>query len=95
MDVLYFENKFEIQKISKALSSTTRYQILQLTKNGPKDISRIAIELGQTEANVSTQVKILEKAGLLFCHYRPGEHGVSKMCRPTCKKLMIQIIGDD
>lgn len=81
-----------IQKIGKALSSQTRIGILYLTMEKEQDISRIAETLGQTEANISAQVKILEKAGLMNSHYEPGKNGIRKVCKPATKKLIIQII---
>ena len=83
----------EATKIFKALASKTRWKILKILKNGDKlDISRIAEALKQTEANVSAQIKILEKAGLVISHYEPGERGVRKICKPACDKLIIKII---
>ncbi|NVM02166.1 MAG: ArsR family transcriptional regulator [Candidatus Helarchaeota archaeon] len=82
----------EASPIFKALASKTRWKILKLLKSDKKyDISRIAESLNQTEANISAQVKILEKAGLIISHYEPGERGVRKICEPACEKLIIKI----
>lgn len=61
----------EIQKIGKALSSKTRLTILQLISVKPLDVSQIAECLNQTEANISAQIKILDKAGLVLTHFEP------------------------
>jgi len=83
----------EATKIFKALASKTRRTILSLLKNGEKlDISRIAQHLKQTEANISAQIKILEKAGLILSRYEPGERGVRKICEPACEKLIIKFL---
>ena len=92
-----FNEKIEIdgvnvQIIGKALSSKTRWAILQLLSQQKMDVSRIAESLKQTEANISAQIKILEKAGLIISHYEPGEHGVRKICEPACKSLIITLI---
>jgi predicted transcriptional regulator len=42
------------------------------------NISSLAKQLDQTEANVSFQVKKLEKAGLLKVNYQTGKHGINK-----------------
>ena len=85
-------NNGEVTKIFKALASETRWKILKLLTNGNNlDVSRIAEHLKQTEANISAQIKILEKAGLIMSHYEPGEHGVRKVCEPTCEKLVITL----
>lgn len=66
-------------RIARALSSETRIQIINLVRNGgERNVSELAAELRQTEANVSAQVKILEKAKLLIPSYAPGKHGIQK-----------------
>lgn len=83
----------ESTKIFKALASDTRWKILKLLANDSKiNVSRIAESLEQTEANVSAQIKILEKAGLIVSRYEPGEHGVRKVCELSCEKLIIKFI---
>ncbi|MHA1377304.1 MAG: ArsR/SmtB family transcription factor [Candidatus Helarchaeota archaeon] len=83
----------EVTKVFKALASETRWKILKLLTNGQDlDVSRIAEALKQTEANISAQIKILEKAGLITSHYEPGEHGVRKVCEPACEKLIIKLL---
>lgn len=84
-------NMSDIQKIGKALSSKTRLKILNVTMDKAMDVSRIAEKLGQTESNISAQIKILEKAGLIKGEYEPGENGVRKICKPTTNKIIIQI----
>ncbi len=73
----------EIAQLSKALASKTRQMILALLKEEPMDVSTLATKLQQTEANVSAQVQILQKAGLVTSTYKPGNHGVRKVCEPA------------
>ena len=80
-----------VAKIAKALASKTRWQILKLLREKKMDVSRIAEVLNQTEANISAQVKILEKAGLIRSKYEPGEHGVRKVCEPAVERIIIKI----
>ncbi|NVM54723.1 MAG: ArsR family transcriptional regulator [Candidatus Helarchaeota archaeon] len=77
--------------VAKALASKTRWRILKLLKIQQMDVSQIAEKLGQTEANISAQVKILEKAQLIKSNYEPGAHGVKKVCMPSVEKLIIKI----
>lgn len=84
-----------ITKISKALSSETRWKIIKLLREKKLDVSRIADALEQTEANISAQVKILEKAGLILCKYEPGEHGVRKVSEQSCDNLIIKFMRSD
>ncbi|MHA1777459.1 MAG: ArsR/SmtB family transcription factor [Promethearchaeota archaeon] len=81
----------ELTKIAKALSSTTRQKILKELVNSPMDVSEIAAKLGQTEANISAQIAILQKASLVSCDYQPGGHGVRKVCRTALEKIQIWI----
>ena len=83
--------KEDIAKVSKALGSSTRWEILRLLKDKKQDVSRIAEILNQTEANISAQIKILERAGLIKSHYEPGEHGVRKVCELAVDKIIITI----
>lgn len=109
----------DVQRIGKALSSKTRWKILKMISKEKMDVSRIAEKLGQTEANISAQIKILEKSGLILSHYEPdtesfpititlakslqkllafsrlSEHGVRKICEPSCASLTITIISDE
>ncbi|MBS7287588.1 MAG: ArsR family transcriptional regulator [Candidatus Freyarchaeota archaeon] len=80
-----------VAKIAKALSSETRWEILRLVRDRKMDVSRIAETLNQTEANISAQIKILEKAGLIRSYYAPGQHGVKKICEPAVKRVVIVI----
>ena len=77
----------QILKIAKAISSKTRYRILQLLTKKEYDISRLAEELNQTEANISAQVKQLENAKLINSRYEPGNHGVRKICKTAVSKV--------
>ncbi|MHA1594532.1 MAG: ArsR/SmtB family transcription factor [Candidatus Baldrarchaeia archaeon] len=82
----------EVVKIAKALSSKTRWRIITLLRDKKKtDISRIAEALKQTEANISAQIKILEKAGIVKTHYEPGEHGVRKICELQLDRIVIKL----
>ncbi len=81
----------QIERIVKALSSQTRRNILrhiQLETEG-LDVSRIASKLGMTEANISAQIKKLEKSGLIKCDYSSGQHGIRKVSTLKYDKLTI------
>lgn len=81
----------ELTKVVKALSSATRQKILKILNLEPKDVSSIAAILGQTEANISAQIAILHKAGLVSCTYQPGGHGVRKVCSNALSKIEITL----
>lgn len=82
----------QIEQIVKALSSQTRRNILRLIQSEPElglDVSNIASKLGMTEANISAQIKKLEKAGLIKCDYSSGQHGIRKISTLKYDKLTI------
>ncbi|MHA2503945.1 MAG: ArsR/SmtB family transcription factor [Candidatus Kariarchaeaceae archaeon] len=85
------DNRERIIAVTKAIASNTRYRILELLTREELDISRLAERLDQTEANVSAQVKQLEKAKLVESRYEPGDHGVRKLCKTSITKVTIQI----
>jgi len=82
----------QIEQIVKALSSQTRRNILRQIQSEPElglDVSKIASKLGMTEANISAQIKKLEKAGLIKCDYSSGQHGIRKISKLKYEKLTI------
>ncbi len=90
-----FESKIikadkQIELIAKALSSKTRRQILAQIQNQPQDVSNIASRLKMTEANISAQIKMLQKAGLIECDYSSGQHGVRKLSKLKYTRLLIR-----
>ena len=91
-DFISIQDDKKIELIIKALSSETRRQILnqiQLFEEG-MDVSKIAAILDMTEANISAQIKKLEKAGLIYCDYCSGQHGVRKISRLKYNELTLK-----
>lgn len=82
-----------IEKVAKALTSATRRLILNLIQNSNEgmDVSSIASILNMTEANISAQIKKLQEAGLIYCNYCSGNHGVRKISRLKFDKIIINI----
>ncbi|MCD6381211.1 MAG: ArsR family transcriptional regulator [Candidatus Odinarchaeota archaeon] len=78
--------------MAKALSSSTRVSILRLLSKENYDVSTIAKKLRQTEANISAQIKILEKVGLVKSYYEPGDHGVRKICMLKVGRIILNIL---
>ncbi len=80
----------QVLVMMKALSSKTRWKILQIVKQR-LDVSQIAKKIKQTEANISAQIKILEKANLLNPKYEAGRHGVRKFSQLNTSQVIITI----
>lgn len=81
----------DVSKVAKALSSLTRWRIVTLLRDKSMDVTRIAEALLQTEANISAQVKILEQAEIIKSHYKPGEHGVRKICEVAVERIIFKV----
>lgn len=86
---LIVDSDDQIEEIVKALSSKTRRNIIAQIQITPMDVSHIAAKLNMTEANISAQIKKLEKAGLINCEYSSGQHGVRKISSLKYNKLTI------
>ena len=84
------ESDKQIEKIVKALSSQTRRKILRQIQIEPMDVSKIAAKLEMTEANISAQIKKLEKANLVSCEYKSGQHGVRKISQLEYDEIKIR-----
>ncbi|MBD3196160.1 MAG: ArsR family transcriptional regulator [Candidatus Lokiarchaeota archaeon] len=89
-DLIVIESDDHIELIMKALSSKTRREILQQIQMGPMDVSDIAAILDMTEANISAQIKKLEKAKLISCDYSSGKHGVRKISSIRFNSLLVK-----
>ena len=84
------DSDHQIEEIVKALSSQTRRKILRQIQIEPMDVSALASNLEMTEANISAQIKKLQKAGLVSCEYRSGQHGVRKISSVKFDRLVIK-----
>jgi predicted transcriptional regulator len=76
--------------IFKALSSKTRWNLLKILAL-KLDVCETAKKLNQTEANISAQMKILEKAHLIVPKFEVGRHGVKKVCELNLDRIVINI----
>ena len=76
--------------IFKALASATRWNLLK-TFGQKLDVCETAKKLNQTEANISAQMKILEKARLITPRFEVGRHGVKKICELNLDRIVINI----
>ncbi|MHA1293975.1 MAG: ArsR/SmtB family transcription factor [Promethearchaeota archaeon] len=90
LESITVRNDDQIEEIVKALSSKTRRHILHQIQDESMDVSKIASNLKMTEANISAQIKKLEKAGLISCDYSSGQHGVRKISSLKYNQLIIK-----
>ncbi|TFG19913.1 MAG: ArsR family transcriptional regulator [Promethearchaeota archaeon] len=80
-----------VEGVASALKSETRREIIRILRKEPLDVSRLAAELKQTEANVSAQIQQLQKVGLVKSRYEPGGHGVRKICEVNVDRIVIEL----
>ncbi len=82
------DNEQDLEILKVIISS---WNVLKVLKQGKQDITTIAKEINQTEANISMKIKKLQKLGIVKCFFEPAEHGVRKICeiQPTEIKIVL------
>lgn len=80
----------ERQDIIKGLASEVRIAILKLLRTGgPKNVNQIAEELLLPQSTVSTNLQILEDAGLINTESQKARKGSQKVCRSAFQEILI------
>ena len=81
----------ELSRISKALSSPTRLELIELLAQGERTVDAVARAAGLPGANASHHLRVLREARLvearksgLFVHYRLAGPDVSQLTRMLC-----------
>lgn len=88
---LYVVGSRAIAKVSSALASESRAKILAILQKGPTDLEDIATLINQSKANVSSQIRKLEEAGIVRSHYVPGQRGIKKVVELMINKIVFMI----
>ncbi len=81
----------DILRIADALSSMTRINILKIVAESPKSVTELSEELQMTKGNVSSQLAVLESAGLIDVEYSNGIKGVKKIVKNKYDKIIINL----
>jgi predicted transcriptional regulator len=68
------------QDVLRAINNNARFEILRLLFANPMNVSDLARALGISQPTVTTYVKQLEDAGLIFTHLTKSQNGYIKMC---------------
>lgn len=79
--------------VLNALSSEPRLAILELLSNRKLNVNDIAKALNLPQSTVSTNIKILEEAGLLTVEAAPGKKGSQKLCSVPYDEVVVQLPG--
>lgn len=88
---MYVSGPRSIAKIASALANETRAKIIEILAEGPKDLDNLAQEMGQSKANISSQIKKLEDVGVVASVYMPGTRGIKKYVELRVDTLVISL----
>jgi predicted transcriptional regulator len=85
----------ERQDVIRGLASPIRVKILKLLRTrGPLNGNDIADQLGLPQSTVSTNVQILEAAGLLRLETQKARKGNQKICHSTFDEILVMFNED-
>lgn len=84
-----FSSKEEMIRVCHALSTDVRVAILELLKNNNLSVIEISNQLDIPFSTASSNVKVLENAGLLITELHPGKRGVVKVCSKNFFDILI------
>jgi predicted transcriptional regulator len=80
-----------LAKITKALGSEVRLQIINLLNTNSYNINEIAEKLGLAASTVAVNIKMLEEAKLIHTELQPGIRGSMKVCSKSTDELKINL----
>jgi predicted transcriptional regulator len=90
--LLMIEAKESLEILS-ALASEPRLAIVELLNNRKLSVNEIAKELNLPQSTVSTNIKILEEAGLITVEVAAGKKGSQKLCSVPYDEVVVQLPG--
>jgi predicted transcriptional regulator len=81
--------------VLRGLSSPVRVKILKLLQRGVGvNVNDIAAAIGQPQSTVSSNLQILESAGLIRAETQKGRKGNQKVCFSTFDEVLVTFRGD-
>jgi predicted transcriptional regulator len=82
--------------VLRGLSSPVRVKILKLLQRGAGvNVNDIAAAIGQPQSTVSSNLQILESAGLIRAETQKGRKGNQKVCFSTFDEVLVTFRGDE
>jgi predicted transcriptional regulator len=80
-----------ITMVANALASETRARIIEFIARKPADLEEIAKAVGQSKANISSQIRKLENVNLVRARYLPGSRGIKKLVELNVDKIIFHL----
>lgn len=90
-----FSSKEEMIRVCHALSTEVRVAILELLKNSSLSVIEISEQLDIPFSTASSNIKVLENAGLVITELHPGKRGVVKVCSRNFFDILISLNNED
>jgi predicted transcriptional regulator len=81
-----------IAMVASALASETRTKLLEYISKKPADLEEIARAIGQSKANVSSQIRKLEAVNIVKARYVPGQRGIKKVVELNVDRVLFHIV---
>lgn len=81
------------QAVLRALDSDNRMLIFGLLSHEGMNVSELAAALNMAPSTVSTNLKMLEEAGLLVVQYEPGTRGSQKIVAKRYDEILVRLPG--
>ncbi|MDX2003666.1 MAG: helix-turn-helix domain-containing protein [Meiothermus sp.] len=81
------------QAVLRALDSDSRMLIFSLLSHEGMNVSELAEALNMAHSTVSTNLKMLEEAGLLVVQYVPGTRGSQKIVAKRYDEILVKLPG--
>lgn len=81
-------------KLFECLSSSTRIQILEILKSGPRNIGELASMLNISSAIITRHISSLEECRLISTETVPGKRGLQKLCNLIANEITLTFASD-
>ena len=88
---LDYSDKNRMLVVAKAIANEARISILELLNEQSLSVNEIAEQLGLPASTAALNIRILEKAGLLFTESQPGIRGSMKISSRVCDRIILQL----
>ena len=85
------QHLLRLEMVTKALSSSTRLEILRFLGNHTCSVSEIAEALGLPASTATLHINILEKAGLIQTDLKPASRGIQRVCARKYDQVIVHI----